>query len=177
MAWYWTPDSLSIGGELSDKPLCGFDSLSNLTKNPEVFNYLDNGEKRYTPLKQEDMIKEIMKLHENCLWWDPILDDCEHVLAYVRYGTKQLGEVSGQNWNVFVECFTQMDANNTNIPLNNICTCSLYAVQIEQTKQKSKHNLFMARGRRRSLFSLSWALRQGFLLLCLLHLQWECDSY
>lgn len=131
MAWYWNSDSLSIGGELSDKPLCGFDSLSKLTNNAQAFNYLDkdkNG-KGHDAIKQEDMIKEIMKLHEKCSWWDPILSDCEHVLAYVRYGTKQLGEVSGQNWNVLLECFKQMDANKTNIPLNNICTYSLFSVQ------------------------------------------------
>lgn len=134
MALNWTSDSLPIGGELSEKPVCVFNTLSKLSDKPEVFNYLDKDKGgKYTSINKNDMIKEIVELHKNCVWWDPILNNCEHVLAYVRYGKKQLPEVLSV-WSKLksnLECFTQIDVKKLMI-FHKITFAHVFFMQCKQ---------------------------------------------
>lgn len=80
----------------------------------EVLNYLDkdkNGKEHLKPLAKGDVIKEMVKLHKNCVWWEPAVNNCEIVLATVRYGSQNIKvlkcvvKTEMCFWSVFVVCY------------------------------------------------------------------------
>lgn len=94
------------GSDITGDPYCVFDTLANIPGTAKVLNFLDEESKRKAPslIQNEEIIKRIQMLHKNCTWWDPIISNCEHVLAHVRYGEiDQVLNVSKCKcvWNVY----------------------------------------------------------------------------
>ncbi|XP_030629281.1 uncharacterized protein LOC115811276 [Chanos chanos] len=76
--------SVEVWWKLSD---CVFDTMERVKGKWKKFNYLD-GREGWKPLEKDEIIKVITGLHHNCKWWDPFMNNCEHIATLVRYGKK-----------------------------------------------------------------------------------------
>ncbi|XP_051554280.1 phospholipase A and acyltransferase 4-like [Myxocyprinus asiaticus] len=72
---------------------CIFDKMSDVSGEPRKFNYLDQ---KLKVRSKEEMIQVIRELHKNCGYWDPLMNNCEHLVTYIRYGEKHFEQIGAQ---------------------------------------------------------------------------------
>uniref|UniRef100_A0A3Q2XFX8 LRAT domain-containing protein n=1 Tax=Haplochromis burtoni TaxID=8153 RepID=A0A3Q2XFX8_HAPBU len=79
----------------TDGKYCVFESLTNEGEHAKE-NYLD---KKLTPSSQADIIKHIkvMANETHCGKYDLLLNNCEHLATYVRYGKAYFKQVCDNN--------------------------------------------------------------------------------
>ncbi|XP_078108232.1 uncharacterized protein LOC144519158 [Sander vitreus] len=84
-------DEENIFERRNNKTSCVFSTL-DMTKEPEVFNYLDGYKdkkgKEYKAGTEAEMTARINKKKAKCGLYNLLANNCEHLATYVRYGVK-----------------------------------------------------------------------------------------
>ncbi|XP_028436966.1 lecithin retinol acyltransferase-like [Perca flavescens] len=84
-------DGQNIFERINKKPSCVFSTL-DMTEEPEVFNYLDGYKdkkgKEWKAGTEAEMTARINERKANCWPYNLLLNNCEHLATYVRYGVR-----------------------------------------------------------------------------------------
>ncbi|KAF4114418.1 phospholipase A and acyltransferase 1-like [Onychostoma macrolepis] len=73
---------------------CIFGKMNEISGNPWKFNYLDGKIK----LRSTDAMKKVIRqIHKNCWTWDLLMNNCEHVATYIRYGEKHFEQIGARS--------------------------------------------------------------------------------